>query len=124
MESNLFTKHGKGLSFEVRNIIVEKWLESTQPFQIEPQLNLPRKTVSNILDRFVRAGSVQPGIGGKRLRTTRSDYVVLYTEFCKRQRPSMYAAEVQKRLIENQVVLPANGPSQASISRVLTWLLH
>ena len=36
----------------------------------------------------------------------------------------MYAAEVQKRLTENQVVLPANVPSQASISRVVTWLLH
>ena len=33
MESNPFTKHGKGLSFEVRDIIVEKWLESTKPFQ-------------------------------------------------------------------------------------------
>ena len=32
----------------------------------------------------------------------------------------MYTAEVQKELIENQVVLPANVPSQASISRVLT----
>ena len=39
MESYLFTKHGKGLSFEVRDIIVEKWLEGTKPFQIEPQLN-------------------------------------------------------------------------------------
>ena len=32
----------------------------------------------------------------------------------------MYATEVQKQLIENQVVLPGNVPSQASISRVLT----
>ena len=32
----------------------------------------------------------------------------------------MYATEIQKQLIENQVVLPANVPSQASISRVLT----
>ena len=32
----------------------------------------------------------------------------------------MYAKEIQKQLIENQVVLPANVPSQASISRVLT----
>ena len=54
----------------------------------------------------------------------RPEYVVLYTEFCKRQRSSMNAAEVQKQLIENQVVLSANVPSQASISRVLTWLLH
>ena len=34
----------------------------------------------------------------------------------------MNAAEVQNLLIKNQVVLPANVPSQASISRVLTWL--
>lgn len=120
MEPNPFTKQGKALSCEVRDIILEKWLEGSKPFQIGLQLNLPRKTVSNIVDRFVRTGSVQPGIGGNRLRTARTDDVVLYTEFCKRQRPSMYATEVQKQLIENQVVLPANVPSQASISRVLT----
>ena len=122
MESNPFTKHGKGLSFEVRDIIVEKWLEGTKPFQ-RAAVKFTEKDSFKYC-RSVRAGNVQPGIGGNRLRTTRSDYVVLYTEFCKRQRPSMYAAEVQKRLIENQVVLPANVPSQASISRVLTWLLH
>ena len=83
-------------------------------------VNLPRKTVSNIVDRFLRTGSVQPGVGGNKIRTARTDDVVLYTEFCKRQRPSVYAAEVQKELIENQVVLPANVPSQAVISRVLT----
>lgn len=37
------------------------------------------------------------------------DYVVLYMEFCKRQRPSMYVAEVQKQLIENQVVFRNTG---------------
>lgn len=90
-------------------------------FQTIRKLNLPRKTVSNIVDRFVRTESVQPGVGGNRLRTARTDDVVLYTEFCKRQRPSMYATEVQRQLIENQVVLPGNVPSQASISRVLTF---
>ena len=120
MEPNPFTKQGKALSCEVRDIILEKWLEGSKPFQIVLQLNLPRKTVSNIVDQFVRTGSVQPGVGENKIRTARADDVVLYTEFCKRQRPSVYAAEVQKELIENQVVLPANVPSQASISRVLT----
>ena len=119
MERNPFTKQGKALSCDVREIIVEKWLEGSKPFQIAQRFNLPRKTVSDIVDRFVHTGSVKPGVGGNRLRTARTDDVVLYTEFCKRQRPSMYAAEVQKQLIENQVVLPANVPSQASISRVL-----
>ena len=67
MEPNPFTEQGKTLSCEVRDII----------------------------NRFVRTGSVQPEIGGNRLRTARADDVVLYMEFCKRQRPSMYAAEVQ-----------------------------
>ena len=119
MEPNLFTKQKKKFSCEVRDIIVEKWLEGFYPFQIEPKLNLPRNTVWNIVDRFVRIGSVQPGVGGN---TLPADYVVSYMKFCKRQRPNMYAAEVQKLLIKNQVVLPANVPSQASISRVLTWL--
>ena len=97
-------------------------VEGSKPFQISLQLNLPRKTVSNIVDRFVRTGSVQPGVGGNKIRTTRMDDVVLYTEFSKRQRTSVYAAEVQKELIKNQVnfVLLVNVPSQASISRVLT----
>ena len=108
------------MSCEVRDIIVEKWLEGSKPFQIGLQLNLPRKTISNAVDRFARTGSVQPGVGENKIRTARTDDVVLHTEFCKRQRPSVYAAEVQKELIENQVVLPANVPSQASISGVLT----
>ena len=120
MEPTPFTKQGKALTCEVCDIIVEKWLEGSKPFQIGLQLNLRRKTVSNIVDRFVRTGSVQPGVDGNKIRTAGTDDVVLYTEFCKRQRPSVYAAEVQKELIENQVVLPANLPSQASMSRVLT----
>ena len=76
MEPNPFTEQGKTLSCEVRDII----------------------------NRFVRTGSVQPEIGGNRLRTARADDVVLYMEFCKRQRPNMYFAEVQKQLIKNQVV--------------------
>ena len=65
------------------------------------QLNLPRKTVSDIVDRFIRTGSVQPGVCGNKIRTARTDDVVLYTEFCKRQRPSVYAAEVQNTIIWN-----------------------
>ena len=105
MERNPFTKQGKALSYDIREIMVEKWLEGSKPFEIAQRFNLPRKTASNIVDRFVHTGSVKPGVGGNRLRTARTDDVVLYTEFYKRQRPSMYAAEVQKQLIENQVAL-------------------
>ena len=49
------------------------------------QFNLLRRTVTNIVDRFICPGSP-------------------YTEFFKQRRPSMYATEIQKHLIENQVV--------------------
>ena len=81
MEPNPFTKQGKALSCEVCDIIVEKWLEGSKPFQIGLQLNLRRKTVSNIVARFVRTGSVQLGVDGNKIRTARTDDVVLYTEF-------------------------------------------
>ena len=75
MEPNPFTKQGKAFSCEVRDIILEKWLEGSKPFQIVLQLNLPRKTVSSIVDRFVRTGSVQPGVGGNKIRTARTDVI-------------------------------------------------
>ena len=77
MEPNPFTKQGKALPCVVRDVIVEKWLGGSKQFEIARQLRLSRKTVANIVDWFVRTGSVQPGVGGNRLRTARTDDVVL-----------------------------------------------
>ena len=41
MERNPFTKQGKALLCDVREIIVEKWLESSKPFEIAQRFNLP-----------------------------------------------------------------------------------
>ena len=54
------------------------------------------------------------------VRTARTDDVVLYTEFCKKETPTLPAQEIQKQLVANDVVLQENVPSQASISRTLT----
>jgi transposase len=118
--SNCFTKQGRALPDEVREVIIDKWLKGSLPSEIARQLNLPRKTVANIVDRYLQTGSVEPGIGGNRSRTARTDDVILYTEFCKREKPSVYAEEIRKQLVENNVVLAANVPSKTSISRVLT----
>ena len=59
----------------------------SKPFQKVHQLNLLRKMVTSIVDWFVH---VHPGS--------------LYTGLGKQQRPSMYAMEIQRHLIENQVV--------------------
>ena len=41
-ELNPSAKQGKELPCEVREIIVEKWLEGQKPFQIAQRLKLPR----------------------------------------------------------------------------------
>jgi hypothetical protein len=71
-------------------------LKGLLPFEIAQQLNLPRKTVGNIVDRYLQMGSIDPGIGGNRSRTARTDDVILCTEFCKHERPSVYVEEIQK----------------------------
>lgn len=96
MEPNPFTKQVKALPCEVRDIIVEKWLEGSKPFQIAQQLNLPRKTVTNIVDLYRTYMKRSARVGGNKLRTARTDRVALFTEFCKRQRPSKYAKSRKK----------------------------
>ena len=63
-------------------LYVDKWLEGSKPFQMVHRVNLPRKTATNIVNQFIHTG--RP-----------------YTEFCKRQRSSMYTTEIQKQLFKN-----------------------
>ncbi len=120
MKSNPFTTQGVPIPNKVRDEIVGKWLEGFLPYQIASQLNLQRKTVATIIDRFIRTGDICPGVGGNRTCTARTNDVVLCTEFYKLDRPSTSAEEIQKQLSENNVVLPNNMPSISSISRILT----
>ena len=120
MTSNPFTTQGVPIPNKVRDVIVGEWLEGFSPYQIARKLSLQRKTVANIIDRFLRTGDIRPGIGGNRTRTARTDDVVLCTEFYKQNRPSTSGEEIQKQLSENNVVLRINMPSKASISRILT----
>ena len=120
MTSNPFTTQGVPIPNKVRDVIVGEWLEGFSPYQIARKLSLQRKTVANIIDRFLRTGDIRPGIGRNRTRTARTDDVVLCTEFYKQNRPSTSGEEIQKQLSENNVVLRINMPSKASISRILT----
>ena len=76
MMSNPFTTQGVPIPNKVRDVIVGDWLEEFLPYQIARKLNLKRKTVANIIDRFLRTGDIRPGIGGNRTRTARTDDVV------------------------------------------------
>ena len=104
MERNYFTQQGKAIPIAVRKVIIDKWLTGWRIFEVAQQLNINRNTVVNVVDRYLTTGNIEPGVGGNRSRTARTDDVILYTEFCKKEKPTMYAKEIQKQLVDNNVV--------------------
>ena len=117
---NPFTRQGKAIPNTVRERIVDDWLEGKGLAEIGKDLRLGKQTVSNIVDNFVRKGHFEAGKGGNKTRSTRTDDVNYYVEYCKKVQPSIYSSEIQKKLVENNVCLPQNVPSRSSISRSLT----
>ena len=117
---NPFTRQGKALPNNVREKIVDDWLQGKGPTEIGKELKLDKQTVSSIVDNFVRKGHVEAGKGGNKIRSARTDDVIYYAEYCKQTQPSNYGSEIQRRMVENNVCLAQNVPSRSAISRILT----
>ena len=117
--NNPFIKQGSFLPDRVRGDIVDRWLNGTGRREIGRQLNISKSTVSNIINKFLERGDSKHRTGGCIERTTRTDNVITYTEYCKRQQPSISAKEIQQKLVENNVCLPQNLPSEPSVSRIV-----
>ncbi|CAB4032712.1 Paired box pox-meso [Paramuricea clavata] len=116
---NPFTKQGQALPVEVRNRIIFLWREGQNPSQIGFNLNLKRQTVTNIVNNFVTRGTAEALKGGNTQRHARTDDVCEYIEYCKQRQPSVFAKELQHSLVENNVCLQQNVPSQSTVSRCL-----
>ena len=119
MAHNPFIQQGKAIPNNVREQIVDRWLDGTGQRQIGRDLNIPRTTVQNIIDNFAKRGHSNHGIGGNRTRMARTEDVVTYTEFCKQQQPSITAEEIQRKLVNNNVCLKENCPSKSSLTRAV-----
>ena len=117
---NLFSRQGKALPNKVREEIVQKYLDNYSVTVIAAGLNLPYKTVSNIIDVWLSKPTIEPKRGGNTFRTARTDDVIAYAEFLKQNKPSTYAKELQQQLVTNGVCLPENIPSKTSVSRIMT----
>ena len=50
---NPFSRQGRALPMNVRESIVESWLNKKQPSEIAAELKLPLRTVLNITERFI-----------------------------------------------------------------------
>lgn len=98
---------------------MEHWLKGSGHREIGRQLNFPKSTVTNIVNKFLERGDSKHRNGGCKTRTARTDDLVMYTEYCKQQQPSLSAEEIQGKLLENNVCLIQNIPSKSSITRIV-----
>jgi transposase len=112
------TKHqGQAVLIQTRNIRVNLWNEGTSMSAIAKRLCLTTKTILNIVKRFVNENRLAPKTGGNNIRTATTDTNITYIEYCKDQRASVFAKEIQKEMIKNQVCLAETVPSRASMFR-------
>ena len=51
--------------------------------QEKSETKLDKKTVSSIVDNFIRKGHIEAGKGGNKIRSARIDDVIYYAEYCK-----------------------------------------
>ena len=71
---NAFSRQGNALPIEVRNKIAEKLLSNEGITNISRQLNLPYKTVRNIIDLWVENGDIEPR-QSRPFRTARTNVI-------------------------------------------------
>ena len=64
---NPFTRQSKALPNNVRGKIVDDWLQDKGATEIGKELKLYKRTVSSIVDNFVRKGRVEVGKGGSKI---------------------------------------------------------
>ena len=110
---------GQAVPVQIRKVIISLWNDGNSMNAIAKRLCLSRKAISNIVNRFVNENCLAPKTGGSNIRTATTDTNITYIQYCKDQRASIFAKEIQQEMINNQVCLAETVPSRASISRAL-----
>ena len=116
---NSFSKQGKALPNKVRNEIIERYIINESYTSVSRNLNLPYKTISNIVELWIETGSIEARTKKIHKRTARTDDSIAFIEYLKSEKPSMYGKKIQQELLRDNVCLPHNVPSLSSISRIL-----
>ena len=83
-QHNPFIQKGKAICNNVREEIVERWLNGTGQRQIGRDLNIAKSSVQKNIDNICKRGHKNHGIGGNRIRYARSDDVLTYVEFANK----------------------------------------
>uniref|UniRef100_T1EHA5 Paired domain-containing protein n=1 Tax=Helobdella robusta TaxID=6412 RepID=T1EHA5_HELRO len=111
--------NGRPLPNYLRVDILKLSLSGVRPCEISRRLQVSHGCVSKILNRYRNTGSIHPGqIGGSKPKVT-TPFVIGQVKLMKHNNPQMFAWEIRRKLIEEEICSEANVPSISSINRII-----
>ena len=86
----------QAVPIQTRKIILNPWNEENSIGAIAKRLCVAKKTILNIINEFVNENRLVPKTGGNYTRTAITDTNIIFIEYCKNKRPSVYAKKFNR----------------------------
>ena len=114
-----WTYPGKLLPLDIREYIIDLYGDGETLSEIGRLLQLPRSTVGGIVNHFRIYGTCQALSSGRKDPEVITDDVLKVIEIWKLRKPTIYAIEIQNRLLRENICVAQNVPSLRSIQRAI-----
>lgn len=115
---------GKPLSFAFRSEIIDMFNNGHSMRAIARSLKVTRKAIRKVIHHFQAYGTVIPFSSGGSEPYIMTDAVLQCVEIWKLQKPSIYASEIQDKLLREGICLRNNLPTISAINKSITRKLQ